>query len=45
MPQVTSVACGFWVMDGDELRWGMGFLGLHPVTLGHAGGDRERVTQ
>lgn len=50
MPQVMSVACGCWVMDEDELRWGMGlehfgFLGLHPVTLGHAGGDREQVTR
>lgn len=50
MPQVTSVACGFWAMDEDELWWGVGlehfgFLSLHPVTLGHAAGDREQVTQ
>lgn len=24
MPQVTSVACGFWAMDEDELLWGVG---------------------
>lgn len=50
MPRVTSVACGFWAMDEDELLWGAGleqgfcFLGLHPVTLGHAAGDGEQVT-
>lgn len=50
MPRVTNVACGFWAMDDDELLGGMGleqefcFLGWHPVTLGHAAGDREQVT-
>lgn len=49
-PQVTSVACGFWAMDGDELLWGVGleqefsFLGLRPVALGQGGGDREQVS-
>lgn len=51
MPGVTSVACGFWVMDEDELLWGVGLEQeycspvLHPVTLGHAAGDREQVIQ
>lgn len=51
MPWVTSVACGLWAIDEDELLWGVGleqefcFIGLHPVTLGRAAGDREQVTQ
>lgn len=51
VPRVTSMACGLWAMDEDKLLWGVGleqefcFIGLHPVTLGRAAGDREQVTQ
>lgn len=47
---MTSVACGFWAMDGDELLWRVGLeqefscLDLRPVTLGHGAGDREQVS-